>query len=210
MQTCTHVTIIVSRDAIVNMHVNKLWRFECCNICCFVSTYWSLLKPVVEESNGSTLDQPKLVTTSQAKNITSNDMTDQTSAVDTEVPTKTWRIIVGRTATGKSRYAAKYVAAQGRGVQVLENLFDDNIADKLSNVRLDVQEVVLVTNGPEAAHKLANMLRDEHDAEPDVWAFARRGEVHPLLVGLNGLKVEKLFIPEVVRNPNGAWQEVLV
>ena len=85
-----------------------------------------------------------------------------TSAVDTEVPTKTWRIIVGRTATGKSRYAAKYVAAQGHGVQVLEDLFDENIADKLSNVRLDVQEVVLVTNGPEAAHKLAHMLRAEH------------------------------------------------
>ena len=136
-------------------------------------------------------------------------MTDQTSAVDTEAPTMTWRIWVGRTATGKSRYAAKYVAAQGHGVQVFEVLFGD-IADKLSNVRLDVQEVILVVNGPEAAHKLAHMLRDEHDAEPDVWAFARRGEVHSLLVGLNGLQVEKLFIPEVVRNPNGAWQEVLL
>ena len=151
-----------------------------------------------------------MVPTSQAKSITSNDMTDQTSAVDTEVPTKTWRIIVGRTATGKTRYAAKYVATQGHGVQVFDDLFGGNITDKLSNVRLDVQEVVLVTNGPEAAHKLANMLRDEHDVEPDVWAFARRGEVHSLLVGLNGLKVEKLFIPEVVSNPNGAWQEVLL
>ena len=99
---------------------------------------------------------------------------------------------------------------KGHGVQVLEDLFDENIADKLSNVRLDVQEVVLVTNGPEAAHKLAHMLRDEHDAEPDVWAFARRGEVHSFLAGLNGLKVEKVIIPEVVRNPNGAWQEVLL
>ena len=174
------------------------------------SIYWSLLKSVVEKPNSWTLDHPKLVTTSQAKSITSNDMTDATSAVDTKVPTKTWRIIVGRTATGKSSYAAKYVAAQGHGVQVVEDLFDDNIADKLSNVRLDVQEVVLVTNGPEAAHKLAHMLRDEHDAEPDVWAFAHRGEVHSFLVGLNGLKVEKVIIPEVVRNPNGAWQEVLL
>ena len=137
-------------------------------------------------------------------------MTDQTSAVDTEVPTKTWRIIVGRTATGKTRYAAKYVATQGHGVQVFDDLFGGNITDKLSNVRLDVQEVVLVTNGPEAAHTLANMLRWTRNAEPDVWAFAHRGEVYTLLADLKGLNVERLFIPEVVSNPNGAWQEVLL
>ena len=136
-------------------------------------------------------------------------MSDETSAVDTEVPTKTWCIIVGSTATGKTRYAAKYVAAQEHSVEVLEDLFGD-IADKLSTVRLDVQEVVLVANTPEAAHKLAHMLRDEQGVEPDVWAFAHRGEVHSLLVDLNGLKVEKVVIPEGVRNPNGAWQEVLL
>ena len=124
-------------------------------------------------------------------------------------PTKTWLIIVGGTATGKSRYA-KYVAAQGLGVQVVDDLFGGNITDKLSDVRLDVQEVVLVTNGPEAAHKLANMLRWTRNAEPDVWAFAHRGEVYTLLADLKGLNVERLFIPEVVRNPDGAWQEVLV
>ena len=43
------------------------------------------------------------------------------------------------------------------------------------------------------------------NVEADVWAFARRGEAFSFLNDLNKLKVEKLFIPEVVRNPNGAW-----
>ena len=67
-----------------------------------------------------------------------------TSADDAHLATKTWRILVGDAATGKSRYAAKYVADQEHSTQVLR-VRHDNAWHILSAVSLDVQEVLLVT-----------------------------------------------------------------
>ena len=140
-------------------------------------------------------------------------MSDATSTDDdAHLATKTWRILVGDAATGKSRYAAKHVADQEHSTQVLR-VRNDNAWHILSAVSLDVQEVLLVTKSVLVAAILATILgwgRDL-DVNLEVWAFAHRGKVQSFLAEFEDLKVKKLFISGVAHNSDDdTLQEVLL
>lgn len=130
----------------------------------------------------------------------------------------TWRVFVGHTATGKTRYA-NFLEAQGgqaqqegqaHGVQIIEELGPTHVhhmANILENVRHDVQEVVLVTNFPCVVQAAVNIVKNTYDMDPAVWLFARHDGVDLWMQRLEG-SVQKVMIPEDERNPNGAWQEI--
>lgn len=129
----------------------------------------------------------------------------------------TWKVFVGHTATGKTRYArfleahGGQVEGQGHGVQIIDELtpFDVfRLGKILSSVRLDVQEVVLVTNFPGVVQAVVNILHNTYNADPDVWLFCHLDQADLWVQRLEGLTVEKVLIPEDERNPNGVWQEI--
>jgi hypothetical protein len=122
-----------------------------------------------------------------------------------------WKIFVGPTATGKTRYAGLLTSNQAHEVQIFEELGrydEDHFDEVLSNVRLDVEEVVLVTNFPSVARVATNMIRETYYVEPDVWLFARQSDVVSHMQDLVGLAVMKVMIPEDKRNLDGLWQEI--
>ena len=129
-----------------------------------------------------------------------------------------WRVFVGQTATGKTRYA-NFLEAQGgqpqqaqqHGVQIIDELGPmhvNHMANILENVRLDVQEVVLLTNFPCVVQAAVNIAKNTYDVDPDVWLFARHDDVDVWMQRLEG-SVQKVMIPEDERNHNGSWQEIL-
>ena len=157
-------------------------------------------------------DQPNFAQKAKQNHTTSNNMSDATSTDDAHLATKTWRILVGDAATGKSRYAAKYVADQEHSTQVLR-VRHDNAWHILSAVSLDVQEVLLVTKSALVATILATILgwgRDL-DVNLEVWAFSHRGKVQSFLADFEDLEVKKLFILGVAHNSDDdTLQEVLL
>ena len=131
-----------------------------------------------------------------------------------------WRVFVGQTATGKTRYANFWEAqggqaqqaqqAQQHGVQIIDELGLGDVhhmANILENVRLDVQEVVLLTNFPCVVQAAVNIAKNTYGVDPDVWLFARHNDVDVWMQHLEG-SVQKVMIPEDERNHNGSWQEI--
>lgn len=117
-----------------------------------------------------------------------------------------WKITVGQMATGKTRYAEKY-AAQEVGVKVIGDY--DMAIDECVFSEGHTEIVVVETPSPSVAQAVVACIDETYHVTPEVWAFARRGQVHRLLGDLNGMNVTKLLIPEEARNPDGAWQEVV-
>ena len=121
-----------------------------------------------------------------------------------------WKIFVGPTATGKTRYVGLLTSNQAHDVQIFDELGPthvnrmDNI---LKNVRLDVQEVVLITNFPCVVQAAVNIAKNTYCVDPDVWLFARHDDVDVWMQRLEG-SVQKVMIPEDERNHNGSWQEI--
>ena len=116
--------------------------------------------------------------------------------------------MVGQMATGKTRYATRY-ATQEVGVHVVRDFHLDNIEDVILNVGFDIEKVVVETPSPSVARAVVDFLDKTYHVTPEVWAFARRGQVHRLLGDLGGTNVTKLLIPEEARKPDGAWQGVV-
>jgi hypothetical protein len=84
-----------------------------------------------------------------------------------------------------------------------------HIEDDILNVGFDVEKVVVETPSPSVAQAVVDLLDKTYHVTPEVWAFARRGQVHRLLGDLGGMNVTKLLIPEEACNPDGAWQGVV-
>ena len=120
---------------------------------------------------------------------------------------KKWIIMVGGTATGKTRYANEYVR-QEKYVQFIPEVHHGKVEYTLSGVRRDAQEVLIETCTPSDARLVDVFVRKTHGVAPIIWAFVRREDVVTTLPALAGLNIEKVFFPEQKRKWNGAWHEV--